>query len=135
MIAYIFLFFFKQKTAYEMRISDWSSDVCSSDLAAPKSPSLPWSAPATTEVVTEDRNFASGDAELSGTLLLPVSGKPVAAIVVTHSAPSPLRSASLSHHLQTIQPALGLAALTYHRRAPDPSGSQAPGGSYDTPPA
>src|SRR3546814_3361729 len=28
----MFLFFFKQKTAYEMRISDWSSDVCSSDL-------------------------------------------------------------------------------------------------------
>src|SRR3546814_6601757 len=28
------VFFFKQKTAYEMRISDWSSDVCSSDLAA-----------------------------------------------------------------------------------------------------
>src|SRR3546814_8373317 len=26
-------FFFKQKTAYEMRISDWSSDVCSSDLS------------------------------------------------------------------------------------------------------
>src|SRR3546814_7666661 len=37
MIAYILFFlssffFFKQKTAYEMRISDWSSDVCSSDL-------------------------------------------------------------------------------------------------------
>src|SRR3546814_8063994 len=29
--VYVF-FFFKQKTAYEMRISDWSSDVCSSDL-------------------------------------------------------------------------------------------------------
>src|SRR3546814_5048349 len=29
------LFFFKQKTAYEMRISDWSSDVCSSDLRVP----------------------------------------------------------------------------------------------------
>src|SRR3546814_10240477 len=29
---YILCFFFKQKTAYEMRISDWSSDVCSSDL-------------------------------------------------------------------------------------------------------
>src|SRR3546814_8163686 len=28
-------FFFKQKTAYEMRISDWSSDVCSSDLPDP----------------------------------------------------------------------------------------------------
>src|SRR3546814_3740512 len=28
----MFFFFFKQKTAYDMRISDWSSDVCSSDL-------------------------------------------------------------------------------------------------------
>src|SRR3546814_10245828 len=33
------VFFFKQKTAYDMRISDWSSDVCSSDLdAASKQP-------------------------------------------------------------------------------------------------
>src|SRR3546814_3100128 len=29
----VIVFFFKQKTAYEMRISDWSSDVCSSDLS------------------------------------------------------------------------------------------------------
>src|SRR3546814_18841666 len=34
MLLYFF-FFFKQKTAYEMRISDWSSDVCSSDLLGP----------------------------------------------------------------------------------------------------
>src|SRR3546814_4264873 len=35
MICFWFMFFFlKQKTAYEMRISDWSSDVCSSDLSA-----------------------------------------------------------------------------------------------------
>src|SRR3546814_4352685 len=33
----LFFFFFKQKTAYEMRISDWSSDVCSSDLLPGKS--------------------------------------------------------------------------------------------------
>src|SRR3546814_10896789 len=33
-------FFFKQKTAYEMRISDWSSDVCSSDLFATLEPPL-----------------------------------------------------------------------------------------------
>src|SRR3546814_11054637 len=33
-VFWLFFFFFKQKTAYEMRISDWSSDVCSSDLAA-----------------------------------------------------------------------------------------------------
>src|SRR3546814_10125947 len=31
-IVKLYVFFFKQKTAYEMRISDWSSDVCSSDL-------------------------------------------------------------------------------------------------------
>src|SRR3546814_13681169 len=31
-LGYVHFFFFKQKTAYEMRISDWSSDVCSSDL-------------------------------------------------------------------------------------------------------
>src|SRR3546814_7267543 len=31
-LVFVFVFFFKQKTAYEMRISDWSSDVCSSDL-------------------------------------------------------------------------------------------------------
>src|SRR3546814_4415427 len=32
LVVYLIFFFFKQKTAYEMRISDWSSDVCSSDL-------------------------------------------------------------------------------------------------------
>src|SRR3546814_8872670 len=32
MVLFFLFFFFKQKTAYEMRISDWSSDVCSSDL-------------------------------------------------------------------------------------------------------
>src|SRR3546814_5910759 len=31
-LLFLCFFFFKQKTAYEMRISDWSSDVCSSDL-------------------------------------------------------------------------------------------------------
>src|SRR3546814_3084794 len=33
-VYFLLFFFFKQKTAYEMRISDWSSDVCSSDLCA-----------------------------------------------------------------------------------------------------
>src|SRR3546814_11469861 len=34
LVLLMFFFFFKQKTAYEMRISDWSSDVCSSDVGA-----------------------------------------------------------------------------------------------------
>src|SRR3546814_1080758 len=35
---FVCFFFFKQKTAYELRISDWSSDVCSSDLIAQEAP-------------------------------------------------------------------------------------------------
>src|SRR3546814_15400978 len=41
LLIILFVFFFKQKTAYEMRISDWSSDVCSSDLVeGPPIPAL-----------------------------------------------------------------------------------------------
>src|SRR3546814_5608269 len=47
-----FFFFFKQKTAYEMRISDWSSDVCSSDLV--ESDRTPISAPQPTVDRTGD---------------------------------------------------------------------------------
>src|SRR5216117_4251172 len=43
---FLFFFFFKQKTAYEIRKGDWSSDVCSSDLRA----SRPRQAPAPVEV-------------------------------------------------------------------------------------
>src|SRR3546814_1844618 len=39
---YFIFFFFKQKTAYEMRISDWSSDVCSSDLPKRNLEPLKW---------------------------------------------------------------------------------------------
>src|SRR3546814_9324172 len=35
-VVLVLFFFFKQKTAYEMRISDWSSDVCPSDLVCPQ---------------------------------------------------------------------------------------------------
>src|SRR3546814_11164655 len=40
-VCCLLFFFFKQKTAYEMRISDWSSDVCSSDLTARQRAGLP----------------------------------------------------------------------------------------------
>src|SRR3546814_5695655 len=40
MYSCVWFFFFKQKTAYEMRISDWSSDVCSSDLLTAHGPKL-----------------------------------------------------------------------------------------------
>src|SRR3546814_9707683 len=49
----IIVFFFKQKTAYEMRISDWSSDVCSSDLA-----DRPWARAGTDAGRAQDRRDA-----------------------------------------------------------------------------
>src|SRR3546814_3885086 len=52
------VFFFKQKTAYEMRISDWSSDVCSSDLSIRRPRCVPKSAagPTPTICVATDDN-------------------------------------------------------------------------------
>src|SRR3546814_727301 len=41
LVCLVLFFFFKQKTAYEVRISDWSSDVCSSDLSRPTGPASP----------------------------------------------------------------------------------------------
>src|SRR3546814_5537134 len=49
---FLVFFFFKQKTAYEMRISDWSSDVCSSDLPAGHDLPLP---PAAAGLLVRDR--------------------------------------------------------------------------------
>src|SRR3546814_652087 len=57
-VSFLF-FFFKQKTAYEMRISDWSSDVCSSDLSArvrwPSFPSRPSSSRSASKPVFRKR--------------------------------------------------------------------------------
>src|SRR3546814_2090999 len=53
-------FFFKQKTAYEMRISGWSSDVCSSDLVAPTS-RIDFTPAQTTVIALRDRVVRSAD--------------------------------------------------------------------------
>jgi dipeptidyl aminopeptidase/acylaminoacyl peptidase len=98
--------------------------------AQPKPAGLPWSAPATTHVTTEARRFASGDTELSGTLHLPQSDAPVPAIVVTHSASSPLGSASLYDHLKIMLPALGIAVFIYDRRGSGGSGTRTAGGDF-----
>src|SRR3546814_13837423 len=51
MLYLFYIFFFKQKTAYEMRISDWSSDVCSSDLFRGNRPHVPF------EIGAEEQQF------------------------------------------------------------------------------
>src|SRR3546814_1755938 len=50
-----FLFVFKQKTAYEMRTSDWSSDVCSSDLTRQRFITNPFTG------LHDDRLYKTGD--------------------------------------------------------------------------
>src|SRR3546814_8094705 len=61
----LFFFFFKQKTAYEMRMSDWSSDVCSSDLK-------PIVDRQKAELLKSDRLFVD---ETTAKVLAPGSGK------------------------------------------------------------
>src|SRR3546814_6980357 len=69
-MSVVCIFFFKQKTAYEMRISDWSSDVCSSDLRAlPFIVQLPGSAGVANAMLTDYLDLLDidhGDAVLEG---------------------------------------------------------------------
>src|SRR3546814_457647 len=96
-------FFFKQKTAYEMRISDWSSDVCSSDLPAPAADpariagrAAPQAGGRKTIVTAKwwdakgPRTIelgAKGQAELTGGFMVPFFGLVIAAIVAAFVEP------------------------------------------------
>jgi pimeloyl-ACP methyl ester carboxylesterase len=61
---------------------------------------------------------------------MPRRDKPVAAIVVTHSASSPLHDSSLYDHLKATLPALGIAVFTYDRRGSGQSGAKTAGGDF-----
>lgn len=76
----------------------------------------PWSAPASVTVSAEEKTFANGPTQLSGTLYLPQGARPSAAIVVTHAAAAPLRDLPLYQHLKDMLPALGVAVFVYDRR-------------------
>src|SRR3546814_13494092 len=65
-----FFFFFKQKTAYEMRISDWSSDVCSSDLLRQAQPERGWGMTHAAPLVTPQPALAAALTDLLGGDLL-----------------------------------------------------------------
>src|SRR3546814_5960683 len=64
----VLFFFFKQKTAYDMRISDWSSDVCSSDLFEPHARNIDFVGRLQRDVEADEVEQAAAD-----------RGKPVAA--------------------------------------------------------
>src|SRR3546814_2417858 len=63
--CFICFFFFKQKTAYEMRISDWSSDVCSSDLTSDRL----YFEPLTAEDVLEILSVEMSNGTLAGVIV------------------------------------------------------------------
>src|SRR3546814_5958330 len=66
-LFWFMFFFFKQKTAYEMRMSDWSSDVCSSDLDAVVAPvGGKLGAPAVEDAAAARRQQPHADAVLVG---------------------------------------------------------------------
>src|SRR3546814_4101129 len=69
----LFFFFFKQKTAYEMRISDWSSDVCSSDLGLGSLPRATVK-PMLADIDQRDRKFLSGLGPRFGALSIYFAG-------------------------------------------------------------
>src|SRR3546814_12459284 len=100
-------FFFKQKTAYEMRISDWSSDVCSSDLpdeaevlsatAVAASP-IAWASPATRLLPSPAvmTSLPAAPARVASLVCVAVAVAPLAfAPPETVSSPSPVAMTSL----------------------------------------
>ena len=90
----------------------------------------PWSAPATTTVVQEEKVFHNAGAELSGTLYLPRGGKALGAVVVTHAASLPLRDQPLYRHLHEMLPSLGVAVFGYDRRGSGKSGGDLKASDY-----
>src|SRR3546814_113425 len=70
MSSFLSFFFFKQKTAYEMRISDWSSDVCSSDLSVQGSHLCSY-APLRSSSPAVVRSDAAGDPRPAGEISAP----------------------------------------------------------------
>src|SRR3546814_4613045 len=73
--CYFVIFFFKQKTAYEMRISDWSSDVCSSDLWHQRRDAAGGFAVELAGVGVHGVAFAGGGPDIKTQLACPVPGE------------------------------------------------------------
>jgi pimeloyl-ACP methyl ester carboxylesterase len=104
--------------------------VCSLARDATNAARIPWSAPASVNVVAEEKSFENGSSKLSGTLYLDRGRQQQAAIVVTHAAASPLRDLPLYQHLKQMLPALGIAVFIYDRRGSGKSGGDLQSSDY-----
>src|SRR3546814_14916983 len=116
-MLYTRFFFFKQKTAYEMRIMDWSSDVCSSDLVAQRQRRGHWdTTPANAWGAVTVRRFA----ELyPASAITGVTNIGLAGATASQSWPLPAEPVS--------PPPVALAAATMrlHHHGPGPPGAAA----------
>jgi pimeloyl-ACP methyl ester carboxylesterase len=92
----------------------------------------PWSAPASTIVVSEEREFQNGDVHLRGTLYLPGGPKPFPAVIAFHSASSATQDLPLYQHLKDLLPALGYAVFIYDRRGSGKSTGKRAGTDFNT---
>src|SRR3546814_10673888 len=86
----VVVFFFKQKTAYEMRISDWSSDVCSSDLTKALTSSM------AAFFISASRSPATASVAAAGSLLASASTSWPTSMLDTGSAGSGVAGESVS---------------------------------------
>ena len=89
---------------------------------AQNAPSTPWRAKASVNAIIEERSFTNHGVQLSGTLYIPRTDKPVPALVVLHSASSPARDLPLYQHLIEMLPPVGMGVFLYDRRGSGKSG-------------
>jgi dipeptidyl aminopeptidase/acylaminoacyl peptidase len=92
----------------------------------------PWSAPPSTIVVAEERDFQDGEVKLSGTLYMPAGTKPVPAVIAFHSASSATQDLPLYRHLKDLLPALGYAVFIFDRRGNGKSAGNRSGNDFNT---
>jgi pimeloyl-ACP methyl ester carboxylesterase len=90
-----------------------------------------WSAPASTIVISEERQFQNGDVQLSGSLHLPKGSGPFPTIIALHSASSATRSLPLYQHLKDLLPAIGYAVFIYDRRGSGKSTGKRAGADFN----
>src|SRR3546814_1152571 len=92
---FVLFFFFKQKTAYEMRISDWSSDVCSSDLQGALSIKGHMMSRSTSQVAAHCLAVTNHGLALqrNAPMAIPISPKQISAVC----QPSPVATRSEEH--------------------------------------
>src|SRR3546814_9773508 len=83
-MMFLVFFFFKQKTAYEMRISDWSSDVCSSDLAEQEADDRIGRRPASMAEYGRILCFGETDEIVNGQEIVGIAPAPDQPQLVTH---------------------------------------------------